>query len=434
MRIFSTADKDSTSSPSNLGRHLRHYRRGVASRQRALRVLHLSTYSSGGGAARAAFALHQAQRHRGLDTGFISGHDWRFFVSRAMERRLRQLQHSPVKTWRSVARFGSLDAGRINRSNADIVNLHWVTDGFLSVEEIGRIDKPVVWTMHDMWPFTGTEHYTPEEPTPTRWQEGYRTDNRLPGESGPDLDRWTWDRKRKSWTTSPHLVPVSRWLADAAGASTLAAAWPVTVIPNVMNTQVFQSGDRDQARRTLQLSNAPLIAFTASAGISDARKGWDNLAAALPLVRQEFPDIQVMVIGHSSARDQEQVKEGVVWVGPVTDDQVMATWLQAADVIAVPSTADNLPMTACEAQCVGKPVVAFNVGGLSDTVEHDVTGYLARPHDTTDLAEGLVRALRDAQGANVWGHNAVRRAQAQWDPDVVVDQYRALYERILNVR
>lgn len=367
----------------------------------------------------------------GIESTIHSGSGMRFRITGQLERRLSYLQHSSWLTWRSIGRFASERARNINEAPVDVVNLHWVTGGFLSVEEIAAIEKPIVWTMHDMWTFTGTEHYAPESPVPTRWQEGYTHSNRPYHESGPDLDRWTWQRKKQLWKRPMHLVPVSTWLEDATRGSTF-ASWPITVIPNVMDTSIFLPGSREKARKELNLPETPLIAFTSSSGISDERKGWHLLEQALPRVRDRFPNVTVMVIGQSDPGQQARVTEKVIWMGQVQDESQMARLLQAADVVAVPSTADNLPMTACEAQSVGRAVVAFSIGGLPDTVDHLTTGYLAQPFDVMEYAEGLRMAIEDARGRNHWGSNARERAKSRWSPDIVVQKYLDLYEQVLR--
>ena len=208
------------------------------------KVLHLSTYASNGGAGRAASSLHNAMLDEGIDSTLLTAHGTRFRAASELDRTLWRLQSSPHITWRSPARFGSMSATTINTLGFDIVNLHWVTDGFLSVEQIGRIASPVVWTMHDMWPFTGTEHYTadvsdPQRPSTAprpRWEAGFTATNRPSDETGFDIDRWTWNRKRVHWTRAPHLVPVSTWLQGLAGRSALAADWPSTVMASILRT------------------------------------------------------------------------------------------------------------------------------------------------------------------------------------------------------
>lgn len=397
-------------------------------------VLHLSTYAGNGGAGRAAVSLHRAMLAQGIDSRFRSARGPAFTVANHLDRSLWHLQRSPWLTWRSPARFGSLSAREINASDADIVNLHWVTDGFLSIEEIGRITKPLVWTMHDMWPFTGTEHYAAERTSggPARWEAGYLRENRPTDEHGPDIDRWAWQRKRTHWGRPANLVPVSRWLADLAARSALADGWPSRVIPNVMPIDRFTPMDRDEARRGLGLpTDTPLIAFTSSAGIGDTRKGWPHLRDAVRIARQRVPELGVIVIGPNE-REAEPGIDGVLWQGQIDSDDEMALRLAAADAVAVPSESDNLPMTACEAQACGRSVVAFRVGGLPDIVDHQASGYLAQPFDADDLAEGLVQSVHDARGQQRWSAQARVNAESRWSPTVVVDQYLALYERVLS--
>jgi glycosyltransferase involved in cell wall biosynthesis len=370
--------------------------------------------------------------NQGIPSTLQTSQGARFTIARNLERNAIRLQKSPWLTWRSIGRFTSLTAQDINRADVDIVNLHWITDGFLSIEEIGRITKPLVWTMHDMWPFTGTEHYAPEQPQPTRWQQGYTRSNRPADEHGLDLDRWTWERKRTHWAHHPLLVPVSSWLQRAAASSGLASQWPAVVIPNVMDTQTFRPGSMHEARHQLNLPESPLIMFTSSAGISDERKGWSYLAQALPLVQEQIPDVRVLVVGQSDARAQAMVDHDVIWAGYMSSDEQMARYLQASDVIAVPSSADNLPMTACEAHSAGRPVVAFQVGGLPDIITHEVTGYLAKPLDVNDFARGLIASLSNARSTGTWGANAREYAEHKWSPEHVVQQYLDIYEQVLS--
>lgn len=369
---------------------------------------------------------------QGIDSTLRTAKGSKFTIARQLERSAVRLQRSLWITWRSIGRFASISAKEINNTDADVINLHWITDGFLSVEEIGRITKPMVWTMHDMWPFTGTEHYAVGRSMPARWQLGYTTSNRPANERGIDLDRWTWERKQNHWARHPLLVPVSTWLQGAAAASALAKQWPAVVIPNVMDTETFRPGSKQEARRELNLPDSPLIMFTSSAGISDERKGWSYLAQALPLVKEQFPDVTVVVIGQGDPRAQAKVGSDVMWAGHVSTNHQMKRFLQAADVIAVPSTADNLPMTACEAHSAGRPVVAFRVGGLPDIIDHESTGYLAEPFDVDDLARGLIAGIANARSTETWGEAAREHALQRWSPELVVQQYLKAYERVLS--
>ena len=136
---------------------------------------------------------------KGSNDPTITDHDGlRFKFSSELDRKLWKLQKSPTITWRSPARFTTITAQEINASDADVVNLHWVTDGFLSIEEIGKITKPIVWSMYDLWPVSGTEHYQAAG-TSERRHNGYLKTNRPANESRIDIDRNAFKRKQKNW-------------------------------------------------------------------------------------------------------------------------------------------------------------------------------------------------------------------------------------------
>ena len=310
-----------------------------------------------------------------------------------------------------------------------MVNLHWVTDGFMSVEEIGKITKPVVWSLYDMWPFCGTEHYGVDSPN-ARWRNGYSSDNRHSDEFGVDIDRWTWTRKRNSWKPM-NMVPASSWLEDSIHSSALMGTWPITRIPHVVDTHRFAPMDKAQARQRAGLpQQVPLILFLASAGISDERKGFDLLDRALARVRSDHPDACVVIAGPKSQEYESPSGVPIIWQGSVEGDEALRTLYNAADLLVVPSREDNMPLTAMEAQSCGIPVVAFNIGGLPDIVVHDEAGFLVSPGDTQALGSAISRLLGDPSLREVFSDTAVHHARDTWSPEVVAAKYLDLYSKV----
>ena len=350
-----------------------------------------------------------------------------------LDRQIWRLQRSPVKTWRSPARFASTTAAQINRSSADIVHLHWITDGFLSVEEIGKIDKPIVWSMYDMWPFTGTEHYGVDR-SDARWKIGYTKANRPSDESGFDLDRWTYERKARAWRTikqSAVMVPASTWLTEATTSSALMHNWRTQRIPHVVDTDFFHPVPQHEARAALGLKqNERLLLFLASAGIGDQRKGWDLLARATPAIQERVPNCRVVVVGPKPELLEQQGAERasalpIHWFGIAETSQDLKLLYNAADVTVVPSREDNMPLTAMEAQSCGCPVVGFTVGGMPDIVTHGASGFLAQPGDTDQLAQHITNALAPEMRTAARAH-----ALKTWSPQVVVPSFNALYREL----
>jgi len=372
-------------------------------------------------------ALHRAMLSQGVPSQLQSASGSKFRAARRLDRQLWHLQRSRVPSWRSPAKFGSLSAADIDASDADVVNLHWVTDGFLSIEQISQITKPIVWSLYDMWPFCGTEHYGVDG-LQDRWRNGYTTGNRPPSDKGFDLDRWTWQRKAELWSPM-NVVPASWWLSDAVGSSALMRDWPRTRIPHVVDAEVFRPMPRREARHTLGLpTDVPLIVFLASAGVRDVRKGFDLLEQALAIIKTSYPEVGLAIAGPPDPEYAASSGVELYWLGSISGDERLRAVYSAADVLAVPSREDNMPLTAMESQTCGRAVVAFDIGGMPDIVLHQRSGYLAQAEDVPDLAEGLLQALDDARGADIWGQEARSHALATWSEPVVVRQYLDLYE------
>ena len=404
----------------------------------------VSNSDSAGGANRAAFRLYRALRavvpatrmtvaHKGGDDWGVRGPAG--FAAKAgywlrpkLGAGLAALQRSADPNIRSINLLPSRLARRIDGGDADVLNLHWVGGETMSIEDLGRIRKPVVWTFHDMWPLCGAEHFAPDGPE-ARWRHGYHRDNRGAGASGLDVDRHTWNRKRRAWIRPLHVVTPSRWLADCVAGSALMGHWPVSVVPNVLDTQVFKPLDRAFSRHALNLApDAYIVLFGALGGSRDARKGYDLLLATLAVLAGRRADIRCVVLGQGEPERGAALPFPVTWMGHVSDDATLALLYSAADVVVTPSRQENLPKSATEAHACACPVVAFDCGGLPDVVEHGATGYLARAFDPADLARGIDWVLEDRERRRALGAAARARALRLWSPRAVLPAYLEVFE------
>lgn len=414
-----------------------------------MKMLLLSQSDIIGGAARAAYRLHKALQQFGVESQMKvrvkASDDWTIEGSPNAARmgldKLRaplgtlpfRLQQTANTILHSGNWFPSRWARQINVSTADVVNLHWVGAETLSIEEIGRIDKPLVWTFHDMWPFCGAEHYTTDDAF-ARWRTGYTSANCLPFDRGIDLDRIVWWRKHRAWKQPIHIVTPSQWLADCVSESALMRDWPVTVIPNVLDTAVYQPLERNFCRNALGLpQDKRIILFGAIGGSKDSRKGFDLLFNALEsLAKQIDPkNLLFVIFGQSKPEKPIGLPMSTHWLGHVQDDVSLALLYNAADVMVVPSRQENLPQTCTEAQACGTPVVAFNCTGFPDAVEHQVTGYLAEPYLSKDLANGILWLLEDSSRLAQLRATARERAIRLWSSAVVIPQYLNLYKSVV---
>ena len=319
---------------------------------------------------------------------------------------------------------------RINTSDADVVHLHWVQGEMLSIVDIGRIQKPIVWTLHDMWAFCGAEHYTED----CRWRDGYRRDNRPSYESGFDLNRWTWQRKRKHWQQPMHIVGNSRWITQCASESLLMKDWPSRFIYYPLDLSIWRPLDKRLARNLMGLPlDVPLIAFGAMGGGRDPRKGFDLLQAAIQHLRDEpgVNGLELVVFGQLSPQSPPFLGFPTHYTGHLHDDLSLRALYGAADAMVVPSRQEAFGQTASEAHACGTPVVAFNTGGLPDIVEHQRSGYLAKAFDTVDLAEGIAWVLAHRETGQL-GKQARVLAEARFAAPVVAEQYLDIYKQVLE--
>lgn len=408
-----------------------------------MKILTVNHSDSLGGAARAAYRLHCALRRGGMDSRMLVNHstlgDWTVStpdstlqkvlarVGPHIDLQLCRLQKVRNPIMQSPACIPSRWLTRINESDADIVHLHWIANETLSIEDVGRINKPVVWTLHDMWAFSGAEHY----PTDERWRSGYTSENRPPGDGGWDMNRWVWQRKLKSWRRPMTLAPVSHWLGECASQSALMGRWPMQPIANAIDTDAWKPIDKRVARELLGIPEGePVVAFGAW-GVEQPHKGRDLLLEALHHLRAQNIALRPLIFGQKEPERPIDAPYPIGYVGHLNDDLSLRVVYSAADVMVVPSRIEAFGQTASEAFACGTPVVAFDATGLMDIVDHLRTGYLAQPFDPADLAAGIRWVAEDARRAASLGAAARATAVERFSYDAIAARYGELYSRVL---
>lgn len=415
--------------------------RFVRSRQK-VEVLIINTYEQAGGAARAAQRTFAGtRRHRDgvcYLTLFRESEDPGLYGLRANSVRgalaqiLTRLDQAPLRKYKdrgralfTPARIANPLRIPLSRFDADLVHVHWVARSFVSVEELGRLKAPVVWTLHDTWAFTGGCHYTGS-------CEGYRQQcgacPQLGSDQQNDLSRDVMRRKARAFAGADiTVVAPSRWLAEKAAGSSLFKGRRIEVIPNGLDTEAFKPIPRGVARDYLSVDrSAPVILFGAE-WLPDPRKGGDLLCEALACL-QERCTLLTFGLGQLPLDGMPHVT--VRSLGRLSDPASLAMAYSAADVFVCPSREDNLPNTVAEALACGTPCVAFDVNGLPDMIEHRRTGWLARPFDASDLAEGLRWAMSPAD-PDALRAAAREKALADYALDVMAERYLRLYGEIL---
>lgn len=415
-----------------------------------MKVLLVSTYDATGGAARATFRLHQALNasgvdcrmrvmHKGSDAHTVEARHTRReliagrIVNRFIGNKLKKLQRSANNNPRSLALFGGGLVDEINQSDVDVVNLHWVLNEMISIRDISRITKPLVWTLHDMWAFCGAEHVCADGPD-ARWRQGYTKGNRPDGDAGFDIDRWTWERKRKHWVRPRQMVVPSHWMSDCVQGSALMREWPVSVIPTPLDLTIYRPWPRTVARQMFGLPDGvPLILFGAWGGRADGNKGADLLEMALPEIMAQLPHAELVVFGQSAPAESSKFStQPIHYLGALRDEYSLAMMYSAADVMVVPSRCESLCQTALEAQACGTPVVCFDTSGLIDSVDHDVTGFRVTPYSPKELSVAIIRILLDFSLRDRLGAAGPSHVAKLCEGDLVADRYKAVFEGVIE--
>jgi glycosyltransferase involved in cell wall biosynthesis len=414
-----------------------------------MRVLHINTTDIRGGAAKAARRIVEGLNSRGVDCQMLvknresddptvhapqsaiarGASRLRYFVDVLPTRLYRQRTDDIAPQW---AADGLLK--RIDQLKPDIVHLHWILEGFLSVETIGRIDRPVVWTLHDMWPFTGGCYYSRDC---RKFRESCGACPQLVSNSPYDLTWHILRRKLKAWKNS-NMVATSHgsWIVDLARQSALFRDKRVEMIMAGLDTDRYRPIDKMTARKILGLPlDKKLVAFGAIY-VDAPAKGFHLLRRALvkASASEIGKDLELVVFGASVPPPDFDLNIPSHFLGRLHDDWSLVLTYSAADVFVVPSIQDVGPQTVAEAMACGTSCVGFNANGVKDRIEHKVDGYLAEPFVADDLARGVIWSLEDPERTAGLGKQARKKALNSFTLDQQAESFERLYLQLLAGR
>lgn len=370
-----------------------------------MKVLHITRYDCGGGADIAAVRLHRGLLKYGLDSNFLVSRQLsnenntnqiamgcRFTINRiqnAVVNGIGCFRKEPDSYGCSINIGNNGILKRIEQISPDIVHLHWVGANVMRIEDLPRITQPVVWTMHDMWPFCGAEHC--DLSSGKRRNNGYIKSNRSTSASGLDLNRWVWQRKWNCWDNKYlTLVGPSKWISDYAAESRLfGKGRPCShqVIPNGIDLEIFKPLPKKEMKVQLGMDPNRIWILFGAASLTNPIKGADKLAKAVKCLESEGFMVGCAVFGKGDLKISPGI--AVLNFHNVQSDVRLSEIYSAADVTVVPSLIDNLPNIVIESFACGTPVVCFDKYGLSEMVSHKNNGYKAYPGDANDLANGI---------------------------------------------
>jgi len=413
-----------------------------------MRVLIVNTAERTGGAAIAANRLMHALNNNGVEARMLVRDrktdssqvinitpSWRLRANFLWERGVIWLSNGLSKRnlfQVDIANVGTDITSMEAFSWADVIHLHWVNQGFLSLKGIERImasGKPVVMTMHDQWYFTGICHYSG---TCDKYQSQCSHCPMLKGGGiGTDMARRVFDRKRAIYNGKPlAFVGCSHWIAELARKSPLTQGHLVTNVPNAIDTDVFTPMDQAEARELHGLPADKRLLLFGAQRITDERKGFRYLKEACELLKHNEPELAgqvgVVVLGGDAETVKSALPLPVYTVGYLSQEVKIASLYNAVDLFVTPSLQDNLPNTIVEAMACGTPCVGFNVGGIPEMIHHQQDGYVARYCDSSDFAHGIAWCLDNNRLATL-RQQARTAALANYAEPIAARNYQDIY-------
>ncbi len=420
-----------------------------------VKIVHINTYYSNGGAGRACQRLNKALEEAGIDStiwvnfsfdktpgvnNFSAGffQKWITAAGIVAERILAKFLLNPLKTPFSFPIWGRDISRHRALREADIIHLHWINHSFLrprDLARLARLNKPVVWTFHDSNAFTGGCH--------VRYgcDHFHRACGNCPllKRSHPDdLSHSIWKAKDRAYSALPFsIVAPSRWMQESVRSSSLLGDRRFLNIPNTLDTSVFKPTDRSEARKKLGLDPDRFIMLSGfMPSRKDLHKGTSYLLEALEIFAAGNPDamkdVQLVVFGNRGTGPETPFPVPATFLGTISDDERLALCYSAADAFLAPSLEDNLPNTVMESLSCGTPVIAFTTGGIPDMVEHGHNGYLAQYKSAGDLATGI-RWIYDHADKQRIRSNARRTVETRFSEPVIARQHIELYKELLNL-
>jgi glycosyltransferase involved in cell wall biosynthesis len=413
-----------------------------------MKIAIVNTSDSQGGAARAAARLHRGLLDGGQDSTMIvqqkHGDDFSVLgpnskLQKGLATIRPALDAVPLVCYpkREKLIFSSAILPSPNRlaslNNYSVVNLHWVAGGFMSIHSIGAVRPPVIWTLHDSWAFTGGCHVPFDC---TNYVDGCGNCPQLKSAKRNDLSHQIWRRKSKAWMEQKFtIVAGGNWLAACARNSSLFSNTRIEVINPGLDINVFKPLDKNECRRILGLPlDEKLVLFGAMAATADRNKGFQFLQPALKKLAVHLGDEKLRLVIFGASQPKLPIDFGFParYVGRLHDDISLAVLYSAADVMIVPSVQEAFGQTASESMGCGTPVVAFDATGLKDIVEHQRSGYLARPYNVEDLAFGIKWVLEDSGRWSILSANAREKVVREFSLNLYTERYLSLYRDVIK--
>ena len=373
----------------------------------SLKILHVNYSDVNGGAAIAVQRIIQAQKLEGLNPALLVAEKnsnnaevfgpistleeikWKLLLS--INRKFEKLEKKKRYDSNSYNLIPNNVVKKINKIDFDIVNLHWIGNNFIPINDIKKIKKPIVWTLHDMWPYTGSEHYSLNN----RYIEGYNKKNKSNDLKGFDIERYCWNLKKKHYPKNLNIVATSDWQLKSSKESYLFKNFLIKKIQIPIDISFWKPLDKEYSKKELNLPLNKKNILIGSEKVDSVRKGYHLLKDIIE--KLDIKDVSFIFFGKIEEKNKLNIPEYEVnFLDSVNQNSYdLKLIYSAADLFLAPSIQESFGQTILEASCCNTPSVSFANNGISDVINHKYNGYIAKQNDINDFANGIKWCLKN---------------------------------------
>lgn len=405
-----------------------------------LKVLHLNYNDKKGGAAVAVNRIHECLKKNGVvskvlvakktdnDNDFIGPSStfeeikWKLLLS--INRKFEKLEKKTKYDSNSYNLIPNNVVKKINKLDFDIVNLHWIGNNLIPINQISKINKKIVWTLHDMWPYTGSEHYANTD----RFENGYLKNNKPDFIKRLDVDRFIWNLKKKHYPKNMFIVPTSNWQEKNIKKSILLKNYNFKKINLPINQNFWKPIDKLYARKLIGLPENKKIILIGSDNLNSIRKGNYLIENILKHVKEK--NLHLLIFSNVNKTKILDNFEKTIFNSVKTDSIDLKMLYSASDVYLAPSLQESFGQTVLEASCCNLQTVCFNNTGISEIIDHKINGYIANHLDLKDFASGIDWCLENSNIID-WKKNSLKLKNFSYEK--IAMEYIQVYKRVLNI-
>ena len=409
-----------------------------------MKILHINSSNVNGGAAKAAIQLHKSlleektqsfflsqENHSFIDNSITKGSSLNNIINIAknsIARKISNSYKSNKKETLSISIFKSKIIDQINNFDCDIINLHWICNEFISIKQLKEINKPIVWSLYDMWPFSGAEHYSDCE----RFKDGYKKDNRNKDESGFDINRWTWNKKINNFDFPMHLIAPSDWLQKCSQDSVIFNKQKTFKIGHPIDTNFWTPNDKLLSKKFFNLDQEKKILLFFSAGSTqNYRKGYDFLPKIIDKLNQIKDKYNLIIVGQKEDKSLFN-NNNIKYINFLNDDESRKILYSAADLIIAPSRSEAFGLVVAEAGSCEVPSIGFESTGVAETILHKQSGYLSKKNDLDDFTQGIKWFFENEEKFTELGKNSRNHIIKKFSSNTIAKEYIKIYQNIIN--